>query len=272
MRASFLLLISLIATSAFTITAHAARFEPPVEIERSAMRSEKVEAEEPPAPRNSSSTTASNSNSFSTGGESFKFDFDGGWNGRGFNFDFNPGLKSLLPHFPFSPFKLHRTGWLIGFWLAVTVATAALFQPHVLRAREELKRSPGKSVVLGLVWQLAFWALLAACALLCLILIGFPLLFALVVFDFCLGVFGMTLVFSVVGEWLARKINLSPASIYSSILLGGCLLGLVRMLPFFGSAIWYVAGLFGIGAALGAQFGAAKTPTWGAGSPALPAP
>jgi len=82
-----------------------------------------------------------------------------------------------------------------------------------------------------------------------------PLIIVLVAFHLILGVFGMTLTFSVVGEWIAQRINHSAVSLYVAILVGACSLGLLRMVPVFGWMIWFVAGAFGTGAALAARFG-----------------
>jgi len=234
--------------------------EPSVEIERSAPASP-VHLRKDSAPQDSAqATNHSKSLKFSSGGGNFNFNFDGGWDGSGFRFNMDPGPKALIQHLWLAPFEILARGRMVVLWLALSLATAALFQPYVRRAEEELRRAPGKSVVLGIVWNLAFWALLAACILLCLILIGVPLLITLVAFHFVLGVFGMTITFSVVGDWLARRINQSTASIYVAILVGACFFGLLRVLPFFGPLIWFVAGLFGIGAALATCFGAVKNP------------
>ena len=232
----------------------------PLEIERST--APPVDLRREPAAKGSSHATHVHSKSlkFSSGGGDFKFNFDGGWDGTGFRLNMNPGPKALIQHLWLAPFELLSRGRMVVLWLLLSLATAALFQPYVRRAEEQLRRAPGQSVVLGIIWNVAFWALLAACALLCLILIGIPLIIALVAFHFILGVFGMTLTFVVVGEWVARKINQSTVSIYVAILVGACFLGLFRVLPVFGPLIWFVAGLFGIGAALATRFGAVRQP------------
>ena len=183
------------------------------------------------------------------------FNFDGGWDGNRFHFNMNPGPKALIQHLWFAPFQVLSRGRMVVLWMALSLVTAALFQPYLRRAEEELRRAPGRSVVLGLLWSLAFWALLAACAILCLVLIGVPLMIVLVAFHLILCVFGMTITFSVVGEWIAQRINHSAVSLYVAILVGACSLGLLRMLPVFGWMIWFVAGAFGTGAALAARFG-----------------
>ena len=180
----------------------------------------------------------------------------------------NPGPKALIQQFWFGPFKVLARGRMLLLWVALGLGVAALFQPQLRRAQEELRRAPGQSVLLGIAWNLAFWALLVACALLCLVLIGVPLLIVLVAFHLAVCLFGMTLAFSVIGEWLARRINQSNVSIYVAILVGAVSLELLRMLPFFGSLIWFVAGLFGSGAALAAQFMGEKSRT--GVPPALP--
>jgi hypothetical protein len=260
MRLFALLLTALLFTLCPFGQAKNAPSDAAVEIERSTS-APPVHLRKEGAAKASSKVTHSQSNSFtfSSGGSDFKFNFDGGWDGNGFRFNMSPGPKQLIQQFWLTPFKLLSRGRMVVLWLALSLATAAMFQSQVRRAGEELRRAPARSIVLGIIWNLAFWALLAACVLLCLILIGVPLVITLVAFHFALAVFGMTLTFSVVGEWLARRINQSTVSIYVAILVGACFLGLLRVLPVFGPVIWFVAGLFGTGAAL-AFLGTLRSP------------
>jgi hypothetical protein len=176
------------------------------------------------------------------------------------SFKFEPPSDSFIYDFWLSPFMLLLRSGLLIFWVALSCAMTALFQPAILRARAQLQQSPAHCAALGFVWMILFWILFAACLVLSMMLIGIPLIIVLIAFDMALSVFGMTLVFSVAGEWLARRLNHPNASIYAAVFIGACFLGLLRLIPIAGSLIWFAAGLFGVGATLGTRFGAAPTP------------
>lgn len=170
-----------------------------------------------------------------------------------------------------SPFMLLWRSGLLVLWVALSCAVAALFQPAILRVQAELRAAPERSVALGFLWTMLYWMLFGGCLLLSMFLVGVPLLILLVAFDLALNVFGMTVTFVVFGEWIARRLNRSEASIYAAVFIGACALGLLRLIPFVGSFLWLGASLFGIGATLAARFGTAGAPP-ALNSPDGPAP
>jgi hypothetical protein len=93
-----------------------------------------------------------------------------------------------------------------------------------------------------------------------LVLIGLPFILVVLVFDLALRVFGLTVTFAVVGEWVAKRLNRNGISIYAAVFIGACALGLLRLVPVAGSFIWFAAALFGVGATLATRFGSATTP------------
>jgi hypothetical protein len=177
------------------------------------------------------------------------------------SFNFEPDSGSFIHDFWLSPFMLLLRSGLLIFWVALSSAMTALFQPAILRGQSELRQSPGRCAALGFLWIILFWILFLACLVLSMILIGLPLLVVLIAFDMALGVFGMTLAFSGAGEWLARRLNHANPSIYTAVFIGACFLGLLRLIPIAGSFIWFAASLFGVGATLASRFGAAPTPS-----------
>ena len=195
-----------------------------------------------------------NSNSV---GSSVNFDFrrHGDWKDK---FDRDGG--GFIKAFWFSPFMLIWRSALLILWVALSCAMAALFEPAILRAQEELRNAPARCVAFGFLWKIVFWMLFVGCIVLALMFIGLPLLVVLIAFDLAVSAFGMTLVFSMVGEGLARRLNHPNASLYATVFAGACLLGVLRLIPIFGSLIWFIAGLFGTGAALAARFGIEPTP------------
>ena len=197
----------------------------------------------------------------SVGKGSFKFAFN---KTRHLHGNGGPDSSSFFHLFWLSPFMFMWRSALVIFWIALACAIAALFSPAILRAQSELRNEPARSVAFGFLWTILFWMLLVACVILSFVIIGIPLVIVLVAFHLALGAFGMTLTFSVVGDWLARRLNHPNASLYAAVFVGACFLGLIRLIPIVGSVVWFAAGLFGIGAALAARFGTAP--------PALPQP
>jgi hypothetical protein len=204
-----------------------------------------------------SSTGKVGGGSSSVGDGNWKGDFH--WDGgRGdFHLSSDAGPGSMIRAFWFSSFMVMVRCALLIMWVALSCAVAALFQPALLRAQAELRQAPARCAALGFLWVILFWMLLAGFLVLSLMLIGVPLVIVLFAFDLALGIFGMTLTFSVVGQWIARRFNHPNASIYAAVFIGACALGLLRIIPVLGSTVWFVAGLFGIGATLASRFGSA---------------
>jgi hypothetical protein len=203
------------------------------------------------------------SNSIGIHGLNFNFHDGHNWHGH-----FKSGSHSFFHDFWFSRGMLIWRSGLLILWVALSCAMAALFQPAILRAQSELRTAPARSAAFGFLWTILFWMLLVAFLILSFVLIGLPLLIVLIAFDLALSAFGMTLTFSIVGDWLARRLNHPNASLYAAVFAGACFLGLLRLVPVFGSLIWFVASLFGIGATLAARFGTA--PPTPQSAPSLP--
>ena len=219
--------------------------------------------EDPSLPANPKQPAASNGKSTANG--AFKFSMDGGnfqfhlddgnfsWGG------FSDDLSSFISAFWLSPFMLLWRGGLLVLWIALSGVLAALFQTSIQRTQAEVRQAPVRCAALGLLWSIVFWVLLLTCAILSLILIGLPLLFILIAFDLALGVFGRTVSFSIVGEWLAQRRGHRQTSVFTTVFIGACAVGLLRLIPIVGSALWFAASLFGIGATLATRFGQAAT-------------
>ena len=171
------------------------------------------------------------------------------------------GFKgSFIEGFWFSPVMTMIRSGLLVLWIALGCATAAIFQPAIARTQVELRQTPGRSAALGFLWLISFWILLLAGVVMALVLIGLPFILVVLVFDLALRVFGLTVTFAVVGEWVARRLNRPGVSIYAAVFIGACVLGLFRLVPIAGSFIWFAAALFGVGATLATRFGSATTP------------
>ncbi len=210
-----------------------------------------------PAAKNESKSAVSNADKKTNSSGKWDFHFDSG--NSDFSFKMEPGgspsLVDVLGPFWFAPLMLVWRSGLLVLWLAVGCTIAALFHPSILRAKAELQQAPGRGIALGFLWLIVFWVLLIISIVLSFVIIGLPLLVVLLAFDLALHVFGMTVIFSCVGEWLSKRINHPNASIYAMVFAGACLLGLVRLIPILGSLAWFVAGLFGAGATLASRFG-----------------
>ncbi len=173
----------------------------------------------------------------------------------GFSFE-----GSFLQDFWFSPFMAIVRCGLLVLWVALGCATAAIFQPAIAKTQNELRLAPGRCAALGFLWLISFWILLLFGAVMALVLIGLPFILVVLVFDLALRVFGLTVTFAVIGEWVARRLNRPGVSIYTAVFLGACVLGLLRLIPVAGSFIWFAAALFGVGATMATRFGTSMNP------------
>ena len=81
-------------------------------------------------------------------------------------------------------------------------------------------------------------------------LIGLPLTILVVLLAWAVQLFGLIGIALLVGQTAAAAVQRLRAAALEHILIGGILLGLVRILPFLGWIIWLILGLFGFGAVL----------------------
>jgi len=156
---------------------------------------------------------------------------------------------------------LHSLRWplvlLLG-WLVVTLVVGLAFPGQVAVAAGELGRRPLFNGLAGLLGVAALCLSLAASILLSLLIVGIPLLVIFFVSGLVLKVFGMVAVFHLVGRWTAGRLVAGSPNPLLLTLAGFVAVGLIRLIPWVGQAVWLLAGIFGIGVSLTTKFGSGE--------------
>jgi hypothetical protein len=144
---------------------------------------------------------------------------------------------------------------IIFLWLIVALMGAGLFPKPLAFAAGEVRRSFWAAFGIGLAAILVFSGLVLFAALLSIILIGIPVLLALVVAGFVIKVFGRLAVFSFLGDSVLRALGSKRISAMGAVLAGLFIFSLVGFIPVFGFLFGFVMNAVGWGIALRTKFG-----------------
>ncbi len=149
------------------------------------------------------------------------------------------GLKFGVFPWPLGLVILFIMGWLalallVGVFLPQQVsAVATTLQENLLRTGLVGILSYGVGFVLAIVFGVS--------------IIGIPLSIMVLVLMWALTLLGMISIASIVGHRLAMAMRRADASQIAAVLVGGVILGVVRLIPVLGWVTWLVLGIFGIG-------------------------
>ena len=152
------------------------------------------------------------------------------------------GLQFGLFPWPLTLVLIFLAGWLvlallIGVFLPWPVtAIAATLQEHTLRT--------------GLVGVLSYGVVLILAAVFTVSIIGIPLTVMVLVLAWGAQLLGMVSIAALVGRRSTTAMRRPDYSNVVCILIGGIILGLVRIIPVFGWIAWLLLGIFGFGAVI----------------------
>ncbi len=168
---------------------------------------------------------------------------------------------------------------LIAFflWLMIALLGAAVLPKPIERAGEELRRSFGMSLLIGLLAHIVFMGMVIFAILLSLILIGIPVLLALMAAALLLHFFGRLVVFYFFGGSLLRAFGSSRITPMGAVLAGLAVVTLIGFVPIFGFLFGLVINMVGWGIAIRTKFGTTENMFKGKTNvvptaPAAPAP
>ena len=158
--------------------------------------------------------------------------------------------RTLLPFLPESGGLNFIRVTKIFLWFILALLTLSVLPLPVHRAADMLRKSPWRYGGFGLLGLLIFFLALIIFILLSLVLIGIPLLFALLASYFLILIFGRTVVFYLIGAKLTAALKWKDNAIFS-VILGLVFYGLLKLLPWFGAPLLIAMDLFAIGIAVG---------------------
>lgn len=166
----------------------------------------------------------------------------------------NGGLKGLLS-ISFFPIFLIFKLLLFSIWLLLGVLMAVLFPSQISSASSQIRKSFLSVFAIGFVAIIIFVGLALFSALLCLILIGIPMLLALIFLAIVINIFARATVFYFFGESLMAAFGKTKPSAIAAILLGLVLVGFITFIPILGLLISFLLSIIGWGATLKTKFG-----------------
>jgi uncharacterized spore protein YtfJ len=155
------------------------------------------------------------------------------------------GWKFGLFPWPLSLVLIFLSGWLvlallIGVFLPrQTITIAATLRADVLRA--------------GLVGLLSYGVVFILAAVFTISIIGIPLTLVLLVFIWAAKLLGTVSIAWIVGQKTLTAARRTHHAEVTHVLIGGIILGLVRIIPVLGWILWMILGIFGFGAVLRTQ-------------------
>ena len=144
---------------------------------------------------------------------------------------------------------------IIFLWLMAAFLGAALFPKQLAFASGEVRKSFWPAFGIGLLATIAFSGLVLFAALLSIVLIGIPILLALVAAGFIIKVFGRLVVFYFLGDSLLRALGSRKISALGAVLAGLFLFSFIGFIPVVGFLFGLVMNAVGWGIALRTKFG-----------------
>ncbi len=156
-------------------------------------------------------------------------------------------------------------------WLVLAVVGAAAFPKPIAFATGELRKSFWLAFAVGFIAHVAFIGLVIFAALLSVVLIGIPVLFALITAGLVIKAFGRVVLFAFFGESLLRAFGSKSFSTMGAVLAGLLLVTLVGFLPVVGFFFGVVINMAGWGIAIRTKFGTTPNMFQKAQPPAPPA-
>jgi uncharacterized spore protein YtfJ len=160
-------------------------------------------------------------------------------------------LYAFLPKggltFGLFPWSLARVLLFVLGWLALALLSGVFFPRQVAAVAATLRDHPLRTGLIGLLGAGAVGLLAMVFTI---SLIGLPLTILVVLLAWAVQLFGLISIALLVGQTAAAAVQRPREAALEQILIGGILLGLVRLLPFLGWIIWLILGLCGFGAVL----------------------
>lgn len=145
-------------------------------------------------------------------------------------------------------------------WFILAIVVASLFPKQMTYAASQVRTNFWPILGTGLVAYILFIIAVLIAAVLCIVLIGIPILFALSIGGLVIKVFGKVAIFYFFGESLSRAMHRPTISAMGGALLGLVLVSFIGFIPFFGFLFSAVISLLGWGVVIRTKFG--TTENW----------
>jgi len=161
---------------------------------------------------------------------------------------------------PLMPLILIIKLFTLFLWFLVALAVAGIFPKQTVFASGQIRKSFWPIVGTGLLALIVFGALVIFSALLCLVLIGIPILFALFCAGLLIKLFGRVVLFTFFGESILKALNARKISPIGAAIVGLILFGFIGFIPILGFLFTSCLSIIGWGVVIRTKFG--TTENW----------
>jgi len=172
---------------------------------------------------------------------------------------FEEGLKGFLS-VSLIPLLLLIKLISVFIWFLLALLLAAFFPRQISYASTQIRKSFWPIFGTGFLSIIIFSGLVIFSALLCLVLIGIPILLALIIIGFIIKIFGRVVLFYFFGESLINAFGKSKVSPLLAVILGLILVSLVSFIPVIGVLFTFIMSIIGWGVVIRTKFG--TTENW----------
>jgi hypothetical protein len=167
-------------------------------------------------------------------------------------------FKSILL-FPVIPIIVVIKVFILFIWFILALVGAALFPKQIAFAAGEIRKSFWPTFAVGLLAIIVFTGVILLAALLSIILIGIPVLMALVAAGIIIKIFGRLAVFYFFGDSVRQAFGSQKVSAMRAVLLGLLVVGLIGFLPIIGFLFSIPLNIMIWGVAVRTKFGTTET-------------
>ncbi len=168
--------------------------------------------------------------------------------------------EGIIGVFGFSllPFLIILKLITLVIWFILAIILVAIFPKQISFASSQIRKSFWPIFGTGILSIIIFTGLIIFSVFLCFILIGIPVLLALVAVGAIIKIFGRVVIFYFLGNWIFRAFGGKQASGLLAVLLGLLLFGLSGFIPIIGSLFAFVLSIIGWGVVIRTKFGSVE--------------
>lgn len=145
-------------------------------------------------------------------------------------------------------------------WFILAILLVTIFPRQISLGADQIRASLWSVLGTGILSLIIFIGLVIFSAFLSLILIGIPILLALVIIGVIIKIFGQVILFYFFGESLHKAFSQKKTPPLLAITLGFVLITVIGLIPFFGALFSFVLSLIGWGVVIRTKFG--TTTNW----------
>lgn len=173
---------------------------------------------------------------------------------------FSKLFRGGILSFPLIPLILILKLIAFFIWALLAIVIAAFFPRQLALASAEIRNSFWPVFGTGALALILFSGLVIVAALLCLLLIGIPILLFLVAVGIVIKIFGEVVLFYFFGESLGRAFGRRTPAPLAAVLLGLIVVSFIKLVPILGFMASFFLSFVGWGVAIRTKFG--TTENW----------